>query len=45
MEPIADILRTLLAFLLKFLELLVNFFIQALTLFLDFFRALVGSVT
>jgi len=45
MDAVADILKTLLAFLLKFLELLVSFFVQALMLFLDFFRTLVGSVS
>lgn len=41
---LADILRMLLSFLLKFAELIVSFVVAALGLFLDFFRALVGSV-
>ena len=41
---LADILRMVLSILLKFAELLISFVIAALGLFLDFFRAIVGSV-
>ena len=44
MDALPDILQTLLGFLLQFVELLVSFMIQALSLFLQFFRALVASV-
>ena len=41
---LVDILKMILSFLLRFAELIVSFVIGALGLFLDFFRALVGSV-
>jgi phage-related minor tail protein len=45
MESIEVLLRTLLSFLLQLVSLIVGFVISALTLFLDFFRALVGLVS
>ena len=44
MESLASVLKILLGFLLQFLELLVSFVVSALSLFLDFFRTIVGSV-
>lgn len=42
MESLSGILQMVLAFLLKLVELIVAFIIEALTLFLDFFRTLVS---
>ena len=45
MDTVVHILQTLLAFLLRFLELLVNFIVQALVLLLDFAKSIVGMVS
>ncbi len=44
MDSLPVILQMVLNFLLQFVELLVSFVIQALSIFLQFFRALVASV-
>jgi len=42
MEVLATVLGAVLGFLLQLATLIVGFLISALTLFLDFFRGLVG---
>ncbi|MCR4325235.1 MAG: hypothetical protein NUV59_00295 [Patescibacteria group bacterium] len=45
MDSISAILNAVLGFLLQLVTLIVYFFISVLTLFLDFFRNLVGLVS